>query len=145
MGIERAFAVIVPIDLASIFDRFGPIPGVAGTRDQSGLWDHPGASRTVLLTDGSEAREQLTAFDAPNHFAYRVGPFTGPLRHLVRQANGAWWFTATGPTTTHIHWTYTFQGSPWATPLIRLLLAPLWSRYAQRALANAIAQAEAEA
>ena len=107
--VERTFATIAPIDLATIFRGFGPLPAVVATREQTGDWDHVGASRVVELADGSEAGERLTAYDAPGHFAYRLGPFTGPLRRLVDHADGAWWFTAAGDGTTGVRWTYVFR------------------------------------
>src|SRR4051812_22571665 len=80
---DRAFGVIAPIDLTRIFRGFGPLPAVTGTREQTGGWDHAGATRVVELADGSEAREEITAYAAPMHFAYRLAGFSGPLRTLV--------------------------------------------------------------
>lgn len=140
-----AFAVIAPIDLSLIFHRFGPIPAVSGTREQTGGWDHVGARRVVELSDGSEAREELTSYDAPDHFGYRVGSFTGPLRRVVEHADGAWWFSPSGAGATHIRWTYTFEPKGALAPVVRLVLAPLWRAYAGRALARGAVLAEAAA
>ena len=66
----------------------------------------------MVLGDGSEARERLTLHERPHRFAYHVGPFTGPLRHLVDGADGAWWFApaaAVGGAATAVTWTYTFR------------------------------------
>jgi hypothetical protein len=143
--VERTFATIAPIDLATIFRGFGPLPAVVATREQTGDWDHVGASRVVELADGSEAGERLTAYDAPGHFAYRLGPFTGPLRRLVDHADGAWWFTAAGDGATGVRWTYVFRPhSRLTAPVVRLAVAPLWRVYAQRTLALAIRHAECE-
>ena len=60
------------------------MPAVVGTREQTGAWDHVRASRIVELSDGSQAHEQLMAYEPPRHFAYRLDGFTG-LR-LVRRA-----------------------------------------------------------
>jgi hypothetical protein len=136
---DRAFRVVAPIDLTRIFHRYGPLPAVAGTREQTGEWDQVGATRVVELSDGSEARERLTAYDAPRHFAYRVGEFTGPLRRLVDHADGAWWFTPAAGDATSIVWTYTFEPrTAAARPLVRAIVAPLWGAYARRALARAV-------
>ena len=54
-------AVIAPIDRTRIFTGFGPLPAVVGTRGQTSGCDHAGAASTVLLGDGSEAREELAA------------------------------------------------------------------------------------
>ena len=63
------FEHIMPIDLASIFTGYGLLPAVVGTRDQIGAWDAAGQSRTVLMSDGSCAQEQLTAYEYPNYFS----------------------------------------------------------------------------
>ncbi len=99
----------------------------------------------VELKDGSEAREQLTAYDAPRHFAYRVGPFTGPQRLLVEHADGAWWFAPVEADVTRVVWTYTFRPrSAAAWPLVRALVAPVWRAYARRALALAVSAIESD-
>ena len=139
------FLAIAPIELAKIFTGFGPLPAVVGTRDQMGAWDHVGATRTVRLADGSEAREEITAYEAPSHFAYRVSGFTGPLRLLVAHADGAWWFSDAGRGETHVRWTYIFQPHAARASLARATIAPLWSTYQRRALAHAITEAERSA
>jgi hypothetical protein len=144
--VETTFDVVVPIDLPRIFRGFGPLPAVVATTDQTGEWDHVGASRVVKLSDGRQANERITAYDRPRYFAYRVGPFEeGPLRHLIVEAHGEWWFTAHDTTSTAIRWTYAFRPRRYATPLVRLLIARLWRGYAKRALALAIDEVEATA
>jgi hypothetical protein len=143
-GLVQTFETIVPIDLTQIFKGFGPLPGVRGNREQTGAWDHVGASRVVELSDGSEAPERITAYEAPHYFAYRVGPFTSPLRFAVSRADGAWWFTDGGDRGTHVRWSYTFQLHGPATPLARLVIAPLWRSYAKRVLALALAAVTAD-
>ena len=140
--VEQAFHAIAPVALERIFERLGPLPGVTGTREQTGAWDHVGATRVVELSDGSEARERIAAYAAPSHFAYRVGGFTGPLRRLVAHADGAWWFEDDGAGGTHVRWTYTFQPLALRAWLVRLAVARLWRPYARRALARSVAIAE---
>jgi hypothetical protein len=139
---EHAFATIAPIDLGRIFVRLGPLPGVRRTREQSGPWDAVGRTRVVELSDGSEARERLTAYDAPRHFGYRVEGFTGPLGRLVGHADGAWLFTTRPSGRVHVRWTYRFAPRPWCGPVVRLVVAPLWRPYARAALRRAVAIAE---
>ena len=143
---EVAFDAIAPIDLPRIFTGLGPLPAVTGTREQTGAWDHAGATRVVELADGTEARERLTLHERPHRFAYRVGPFTGPLRRVVDGADGAWWFAPAGGgdagAATAVTWTYTFRPRGLARPLVRVAVAPLWRAYARRALARAVAAAE---
>jgi hypothetical protein len=139
---ERAFDAIAPIALERMFERFGPLPGVNGTRDQTGAWDHVGATRVVELSDGSEAHERISAYSPPQHFAYRVSGFTGALRLLVEHADGAWWFSDRDGGSTHVRWTYVFQPRAGRRWLARVAVAPLWRPYARRALARAVSIAE---
>jgi hypothetical protein len=136
------FAHIVPIELASIFTGYGPLPAVVGTRDQTGPWDTAGRSRTVLLADGSTARERLTRVDPPACFSYLVEDFSGAFRFLVASAHGQWWFAAKGAGT-HIKWTYEFQPrSRLSAPAVWLIAAGPWRRYMDRALRSARRQIE---
>jgi hypothetical protein len=84
----QAFACIAPIDLSKVFPRYGPLPAVVGTSEQTGAWDHAGASRIVNLSDGSSVREELTAYSEGERFSYRLFPVKSPLRFVVRYAAG---------------------------------------------------------
>lgn len=139
---EATFLAIAPIELARIFLGFGPLPAVVGTRDQTGDWDHVGATRIVELAGGSEAREEITAYRAPSYFAYRVSGFSGSLRLLVDHADGAWWFSEAPDEATQVRWTYTFRPRPGRGALVRAIAAPLWQAYARRALALCVEAAE---
>jgi hypothetical protein len=140
---ETAFDVIVPIDLAAIFKRYLLLPPVAGVRDQSGPWDAPGRTRTVLLGDGTKAPEHLTAVDRPHGFGYHVGPFPRPLSLLAAGADGSWRFTPAADGGTDIVWTYRFTPQPGRRALLRAAIAPMWRGYARRGLARAVAAADA--
>jgi hypothetical protein len=140
--VDLTFRVVALIPLAEIFTGYGPLPAVARTRDQSGGWDHVGATRTVELADRSEAREEITSYQEPTHFGYRLSGFTGALRLLVAHADGAWWFTEPEAGVTHIRWTYTFQPRPARATLVRAAIGPLWSGYARQALGSAIRAVE---
>lgn len=95
--LDAVFKHIVPIELASIFTGYGPLPSVTGTLHQTGAWDAAGQTRTVTLSDGSSATEILTKYDAPNYFSYTVSGFTGALRFLATSADGEWWFDTNQP------------------------------------------------
>lgn len=141
---DKAFGHIVPIDLASIFTGYGPLPAVSGTRDQTGAWDGAGQTRTVLLSDGSSAREALTAYQFPSHFAYTVSGFTGVLRFLAKEARGEWWFEREPATqATAIRWKYEFiSRSPLLEPLVCFITQRLWKGYMRKALRLSKAQVE---
>ena len=137
---EIAFDTIVPIDLSAIFQGYGPLPAVVGTTHQTGGWDEVGQTRTVLLSGGSRAREELTGYDRPRGFSYVVSGFTGPLGWLTQQGHGEWWFEEGGqPGTTRVRWAYTFESRTLVGyPALWLVAGILWGRYMQRALDRAL-------
>lgn len=137
-----AFDTIAPIDLSAIFDRWLFIPGVDGVSDQSGAWDAAGQTRTVNLDDGTSVQEELTSIERPSSFGYRVGPFPGPLGLLASSAEGEWQFSEGTDGKTQIEWTYRFHPAKGRSVPVRLLIAPAWRGYAQRALARSIKVAE---
>jgi hypothetical protein len=131
---ETAFDGMVPIDLSTIFTGLGPLPAVTGTVDQTGTWDHVGVSRKPVLSDGTTAYEQITAYTRPSSFAYEVSGFTNALGGLVSVARGDWQFTPTDEGGTEIVWTYVFLPRLRRRTLVALFIAPLWRRYMRRAL-----------
>jgi hypothetical protein len=144
-SIDEAFRHIVPIDLSSIFTGYGPLPSVTQTRDQSGAWDAAGRSRTVVFSDGSTARESLTAYEYPHRFAYTIDHFTGALRLLASEARGEWWFERVpGRKATAIRWRYQFVSrSTMLKPLVGLFTRLLWRGYMRKALGLSKAAVEA--
>jgi hypothetical protein len=139
----EAFNAIVPIDLSLMFTGWGPFPAVRGARNQSGAWNHVGASRNPDLSDGSTATETLTEY-APGHsFAYELTDFTNALGRLIIGVRGEWTFTPDRDGTV-IRWTYEFKPRPLRRSLIRLALAPLWRPYMRAALEAAARVAEQE-
>ncbi|WP_282785826.1 MULTISPECIES: SRPBCC family protein [unclassified Nocardia] len=136
-----AMEVIAPIDLPTIFTGMGPLPAVREVRDQSGPWDTAGNTRTVVLSDGSTAREELTGYTRARHFSYELTEFTGTMRRLVAKVDGEWTFTPAGRNSL-VRWTYSFFPHPGRARLVRYVVAPLWRRYATATLARAIREAE---
>jgi hypothetical protein len=130
------FEYIVPIDLTLIFTGYGPLPAVDGVENQTGGWDEAGQTRTVILSDGSTARELLTKYDHPNYFSYTVSNFSGALRFLTVSAKGEWWFESSQhPHSTFVKWSYTFNSrSPIVAPLLWLITNFLWRSYMNKAL-----------
>jgi len=131
---DETFATAVDVDLTLIFKGLGPLPAVIGTLDQTGPWDRVGASRKPQLSDGSEAFEQITAYRPPGYFEYEVSGFTNRFSLLIAGARGDWKFTPTPDGGTAIAWTYAFRPLRFRAIAIRLLIAPVWRRYMQRAL-----------
>ena len=128
--LEHAFKVNVPIDLSLVFKVWGPFPAVRGVENQTGAWDHVGASRNPVLSDGTTANETLTEYTVGHSFAYEVTGFTNILGRLVEGVRGEWTFTPDGQGTV-IRWTYEFKPRRGRYFLIRRRLAPLWRHYMQ--------------
>ncbi len=138
-----AFEHIVPIDLTSIFQGYGPLPSVTGTQNQVGAWDTAGQTRTVHFSDNSSAQEILTKYEYPNYFSYTVSNFTSSLRFLTTSANGEWWFSADALGQTHIEWRYEFNArSILAVPVLWVIINMLWRNYMHQALQLSKAQVE---
>lgn len=100
------FPLVMDVALPLIFTGFGPLPGVTEVREQSGPWDHMGASRKPVLTDGTTAFERITACSPPDSFAYEISGFTNILGRFVHGAVGSWDLTREDDAGTHIEWTY---------------------------------------
>jgi len=133
--VEKAFDVIVPIDLSKIFTGHMGLPAVTGQRDATGAWDAVGQTRTVLLSDKSEAQEALLGYERPNGFNYRVSDFTGSLRFLAQRAEGRWWFTGLPDGSTRVRWQYAFiPASKLSRPIMVLVAHALWKGYMKKAL-----------
>jgi hypothetical protein len=130
VGVEPLFDTVVAEDvLPKVLRRWGPIPAVLGTRDLSGPWTTPGSERTVVLDDGSTARERLTLWERPARFEYRVDQFTSPLGRLVDHATGAWEFDERG-TASSFRWTYSFHPRSVAASLpLHVVVRTAWARY----------------
>jgi hypothetical protein len=127
---QHAVEVNVPIDLSLVFKGWGPFPAVRGVKNQTGAWDHVGASRNPILSDGTTASETLTEYTNGHSFAYEVKEFTNMLGRLVEGVRGEWTFTPDGEGTI-IRWTYEFKPRRGRNFLVRRGLAPFWRRYMQ--------------
>jgi Polyketide cyclase / dehydrase and lipid transport len=130
VGVERVFDVVVAEDvLPRVLHRWGPIPAVTGTQDLSGPWDTPGSQRTVVLEDGSTARERVIVWERPWRFEYRVDQLTSPLGRLFSHAIGSWSFAETG-SGSEFRWTYSFHSrGRAAAALLTLVAHTAWARY----------------
>jgi hypothetical protein len=137
---DALFARFIPVRLEDILTGYGPIPAVTGTSGQTGPWDVVGSSRTVHLSDGSQATERVTGCATPAQFAYTVSGFTNPVRFLAREARGRWTFAEAGGAATDVTWTYTFAARSLPAAL---LLAPVvrlaWRGFMRKGMAALLA------
>lgn len=142
--VETTFDVVVAEDvLPHVLRRWGPVPGVAGTRDLDGPWDTPGSSRVVVLEDGRTVRETVLAWQRPGHFAYRVTDFEGALGRLVDHAVGEWSFEARGPGASWLRWRYTLcPRAWWAVPAVQLFARTAWAGYMEQCATRCVERAE---
>jgi hypothetical protein len=129
----ETFEHIVPIDLASIFKGYGPLPAVKSTQNQTGAWNAVGQTRAVILSDGSSAQELLTKYEHPHYFSYTVRDFSGVLRFLATSAHGEWWFDShSSRRGTHIRWCYSLNTkSIFTAPILWFIANFLWRGYMQ--------------
>ncbi len=121
--------------LLKVLKKYGPIPAVARTHVLAGPWGRPGANRTISFTDGSTLHEEITDFQRPGYFAYRISEFHGnTLEHLATSATGCWTFeTIEGKT--HIEWIYSFEPKSWlARPVLSAFAHTYYHGFMKQAL-----------
>ena len=139
-----AFRIIVPVDLPTIFLRWGPFPGVTGVANQAGPWDHVGVTRNPQLDDGTQAEERLTEYVEGTSFAYQLTGFTNVLARLTEGVRGEWNFNPDGSGTL-VRWAYEFLPRPGRWWILAGPFMPLWRRYMRDTLRRALDMVEAEA
>jgi hypothetical protein len=132
--VERLFDTVVAEDvLPYVLHRHMLVPGVRSTDELSGPWDVPGSTRLVRLTNGATVREEVTGWQRPNTFSYRVTSLPKPLSLLADEAVGLWGFEAVDDARCRLIWTYSFQPKGgWAIPLLRAFMRTQWAGYMRR-------------
>jgi hypothetical protein len=131
---DVVYAHLIGCDATRIFRPVGGLPGVAAVRFHAGSWGQTGDSRTITLTDGSSAREALTAVAAPHAFTYTVNAYTSVLRLLVTRGESTFRCSPASHGGTDIHWTYAYTPrSAFVRPLVWLIRVFLWERYMKAA------------
>ena len=133
-GKQDVFRDMVPMPLPQLFRKwYGPIPPIKETREQTGDWDAVGQSRTVVLVGGGSMREELTSYDAPNSFGYRLSDVKGPLSPLVGHVDGDWLFESVGEET-KVTWRWTIYPRSGLTAPVLPVFGWLWKGYARQSL-----------
>jgi hypothetical protein len=133
VGREAAFRDMVPMPLPILFRRwYGPIPPIKDVR-QTGDWDAVGQTRTVVLTGGGSMREELTHFEPPNSFGYKLTDIKGPMAPLVGRVDGEWRFDPVG-TGTEVTWRWTIHPRSALSAPALPVFGRLWRGYARQAL-----------
>lgn len=136
--VADAFSGTVPMPLNELFCRwYGPIPPIKGVRDQTGIWDAVGQTRTILLQGGGSMAETLTSFNEPHSFGYTLSDITGPMAALISGVQGVWIFEADPDlqgTGTKITWRWTLHRRSAASAPLLPVFGKLWKGYAGRSL-----------
>jgi len=139
----HAFTQIATIDLPQAFVGYGPLPAVTGIADGAAAWQSVGQHRTLMLADGSTAREELTEFTVPRAYAYRVTDYSSVLRFVVNHAQARWEFEPIGKQQCRIRWHYAYYPRNWlAAPLVWIIVRTLWTAYMRRSLRLCVQLAE---
>jgi hypothetical protein len=136
-----ALTRVADIPLPELFVRWGVFPAVDKVREQTGRWDHVGATRRLVLGDGGEAQETLLEYTPGVGFAYEVTGFTDVFDRFVVGTRGEWTFTPDG-TGTIVHWTWEFRTRFGRGPIVALLVGPLWRQYMRKMIRTAVRTAE---
>ncbi|MGE3509513.1 MAG: hypothetical protein AB7N65_11580 [Vicinamibacterales bacterium] len=131
--------------LESVVRDEAGLPGCVKTTGTTGPWDVAGSTRIVHLSDETSVRETVKVATAPDYFSYRLTDFSSrPIRMLVAEAGGQWWFTDEGAGT-HVKWTYTAESRNWLTMVVLFpVIRVLWNRYMQSSMRVIKARAEQE-
>lgn len=124
--------------LPKVLTGYGPLPAVVATSGLTGPWSSVGSQRVTHLADGSTAREQVTHYERPGRFAYRIWEFDHPiLKRLATSGRGDWTFEQL-PQGTRVVWTYTFTATgPLAALPLSGVAQLLWRGYMDVCLENA--------
>jgi hypothetical protein len=131
--VERAYDALIVVPLSEIFDqRYLLIPPITTVRDQSGPWEQPGETRTIVLADGGTMHERLTQATRPERFRYEIDAVTGMLKPLVEHVEGEWSFAPAG-TGVRVTWTWLVRPSGRVGELAGPVLSRLWRGYARQA------------
>lgn len=139
--IARAFDIIVPIDVPSIMPGYGPLPAVTSVEAQTGDWNAIGQTRTIRLADNTTAREEITDYEAPSQFGYKVSNWNGALQFMAREAKSEWRFSEVPANQTRIEWRYTFRPrSAWLLLPLMLVVQLLWRGAMKQALRECVRQ-----
>lgn len=143
---SAVFDWFADLDISRVLNGFGPLPAVNRTLNQTGPWNTPGQRRTLDMSRGITATQEILISNRPEFFAYRVTGFTHFIDVVCRGAEARWWFDPLPDGSTHMTWTYTFwprsiAGMIAVYPVIRTI----WYWYMKTAIREMKRLAEAEA
>jgi len=138
---ERAYELSGPLDPTMFYPGQWPLPAVVSVEDQTGSWDAPGRSRTLMLSDGGHVVETITDAASPDLFAYELTDFQKLFGRLVSGARAEWRFEPEAGGTS-IRWAYTFFALPGRTGIVRAIVKLFWAPYMRRVLPSIAREVE---
>ena len=104
---ERVFDFIVAEDVVVLFRKSSP--AIVAVEEQTGTWNHPGASRIIVMDNGNRFRESIIAYQRPYLFHYMLTEFSGaPQKGIVNEAIAMFMMQPYGPRT-HVSWHYAMR------------------------------------
>jgi hypothetical protein len=138
----QTWNIATPLTPVGYYPRSGLLPAVLEVRNQTGRWDKPGQTRTLMLSDGGSVVEHTMNVEPYGFFAYNLTDFTRIFGKLVDHARAEWTFSEVAGGTT-IHWSYTFfpKSGP-ASPIVATIVRLLWGPYMRRVLPGIVAEVE---
>ncbi|MFL6105317.1 MAG: SRPBCC family protein [Marmoricola sp.] len=128
---QAAYDALVAAPLEELFTTSaGPIPPVVRCEGQVGEWGTSGATRKVVLADGSGNLETMVGADrATQEYRYRLSDFEGPFKRLITSIDGQFTFVAEGAGT-RVTWTWALNPVNAVTRLALPVVGFFWGRYA---------------
>jgi len=139
--LDWTWRVLVPIDPARFYPKFGPIPATVAVREQTGPWDAVGQTRKLILADGGHVIETITDVEPEDFFAYELTDFQKAFKSLVDHARAEWTYVAV-PEGTLVRWTYTFIPRRGRGLVVGFIVRRWWGRYMRQVLPEIVHEAE---
>lgn len=137
----RSWNIGLQTSPTEFYPEFGAVPAVVRVHGQPPIWDAPGLSRTLELSDGGSVVETITTSDPGVSFAYDLREFRKVFGRLVSGAHAEWSFVAEGATT-RIRWSYAFHPLPGRGLVVDALVLFLWAPYMRKVLPTIVAAIE---
>ena len=143
--IDEVYKFVVAEDApGKLLRRYGPVPSVKESKVIDGPWGRVGARRVVVLDNGGTLEEEITAYDLPVLYTYRISDFHFFLRDFSSRGTGVWQFFRVGDKT-RVVWTYSFEPkSRGVRPLLDLGISWFYRPFMSRGLQETKLQIEAQ-
>jgi len=144
--LEWFFYWFTSMDISRVMHRYWLLPGVTGTKDQTGPMHLAGSSRVLLLSDGTTTNEEIISSNPPNEVIYQILGIENSFRYLVSKAKGELRFREVKAGITNVEWRYSYYGlNRVSTFVLKILIPIFWRGFMRSALNRTKRIAEEEA